>query len=175
MIRRPRPTTELTLVLIAALALVAALAGCGGEAATGPPEIHYGRDTCAECHMIISEARFAAAYRDASGSPFVFDDIGDMIEHGRRAGVLDEITAWVHDYESEDWIDAPAAWFVKGGSVATPMAGGIVAFAGRSGAEQYIGDNGGELLRWAELTAAEPTTAPITDPTTDPTHKETTP
>jgi len=139
------------LLLVAIVAIPAAIAGCGGEAATGPPDIEYGRDVCDECHMIISEPRFAAAYRDSSGEPSIFDDIGDMVDHGTRAGVLDQVTAWVHDFGTEEWVDAPDAWFVRGSDVETPMAGNIVAFAAEEDARQLAADQGGEVLRWGDL------------------------
>ena len=51
----------------------------------GPPDIVYGRHICLECGMIISEERVAAAY-EWEGEDRVFDDIGDMLIHGKDAG-----------------------------------------------------------------------------------------
>lgn len=133
------------------LLMVGSIVGCGGDAPMGPPEIVYGRDICSECGMIVSEPRFAAAYRDAEGVPFIFDDIADLLVHADRAGVTAEMTAWVHDYDTEEWVDAPAGWFVHSDDIVTPMGGGIVAFAERDDAERFISSRGGELLRWSDL------------------------
>ncbi len=141
-------------VVAVVLAAIVLAASCSGESASGPPEIAYGRDVCAECHMIISEPRFAAAYRVGEGEAFTFDDIGDLIAHATRSGDIDKVTAWVHDYDTEKWIDAPDAWFVTGSDVETPMAGGLVAFARRSDAEAFIEGSGGTLVQWPELIEA---------------------
>lgn len=139
-----------TVVGVIALLVASVSAGCGGESRTGPPEIHYGRDACDQCHMIISEARYAAAYRNRNGDPSVFDDIGDMVQHARRAKVLDSMTAWVHDYNTEKWIDADKAWYVRSG-IETPMGHGIVAFAGEKAARSFAEEHQGEVLRWQAM------------------------
>lgn len=138
----------LSMLIGAALAF---LGGCATDTATGPPDIKYGRDVCLECHMIISEPRFAAAYRDPDGTPSIFDDIGDMIDHGEGEAALDEVTAWVHDYHDGKWIDAPDAWFVSGSDTTTPMAGNIVAFRTQGSARDFIRSHGGELRSWSTL------------------------
>ncbi len=141
-----------------AVALVAAttglLGGCANESASGPPHIEFGRDVCDECHMIISEPRFAAAYRDAGGEPFVFDDISDMLANIAGGGQPADDMIWVHDYETEEWLDAPAAWYVSG-QIATPMGGGIVAFAHEDEAQAFADEREGEILTWAEVTALD--------------------
>ena len=116
----------------------------------GPPEIEYGRDVCTDCNMIISEPRFAAAYRDSEGNPAIFDDIGDLLRYGHEKGDLDEATAWVHDYDDEEWIEAQGAWFVKS-DIQTPMASGLAAFAEEAGAKAFADEHDGDVLRWRDL------------------------
>ena len=78
--------------------------------------------------MIISEERFAAAYRLPDGTEKVFDDLGGLIQHGQQTGELAEAEVWVHDYETEEWVPATDAYYVVTRSIATPMAFGIVSF-----------------------------------------------
>lgn len=139
--------------LAASVLMLAAmvLAACSGGTPSGPPEINYGRDVCDQCHMIISEARFAAAYRDADGKPFVFDDIGDMLTHLDASGDPDGVTAWVHDYETEEWIEVGDAWLVHSEEIETPMGGGVIALANRDDAERYAAANDTEVLQWQYL------------------------
>jgi copper chaperone NosL len=139
-------------VAVAVLALV--FASCGSER-SGPPDIAYGRDVCDECHMIISEARYASAYRSADGEDRIFDDIGDMIAFGRERDELVEATAWVHDYDTEAWLDAPDAWFVRADELETPMGGGVVAFATEASANAFAEPRDGEVLGWDELIASD--------------------
>ncbi len=138
--------------LVGLVAVLLAVAACGSDQA-GPPSIEFGRDVCDECHMIISEPRYAAAYRDAAGTPSIFDDIGDMLDHGLSSGTLAEATVWVHDFDTEEWVEAADAWFVAGGDVQTPMAGQIVAFATEDGARRFAADDGGEVRTWKALVA----------------------
>jgi len=57
-------------------------AGC--QKGQGLPKIRYGEETCDHCRMIISEDRFAAAYRLNSGLIKKFDDIGCAIQHQEK-------------------------------------------------------------------------------------------
>lgn len=138
------------MALAVAVAVLTLAAGCGGESASGPPDIEYGRDVCDQCHMIISEPRFAAAFRDADGKPFVFDDISEMLVYLSTRELPAEDRVWVHDYETEEWLDAPAAWYVRG-QIATPMGGGIVAFSAEAEARTFAGERDGEVLSWTEV------------------------
>lgn len=146
---KERLTTTVVVLGLALLGVV--VANCSGGNASGPPEINYGRDVCDQCHMIISEPRYAAAYRDGTGKAYKFDDIGDMVTHAVKAGRTSGETAWVHDYNDEEWIAADQAWFVRSPDIQTPMGGGIIAFASKSAAEQFVNDEGGALMQWPEL------------------------
>lgn len=93
----------------------------------GPPEIVFGSDSCAHCRMIISDARFAAGWRDKSGDETHFDDIGCMVNHARDYPPAQPATFWVHNYHTEEWLDAALASFVIDPSIKTPMSYGIAA------------------------------------------------
>ncbi len=136
--------------LLALLAVLAA--GCEAADASGPPEIVYGRDICVECNMIISEARFATAYRLADGTDKKFDDLGDMVIHLEKTG--DQPTdTWVHDYLTESWVEAGAAYFVPTRSVASPMGHSILSFADKAEAQAFAADVGGEVIDWQTVLA----------------------
>ena len=129
-------------LLSAGLAIL--LSACSATGSSGgPPDIVYGRHICLECGMIISEERVAAAY-EWEGEDRVFDDIGDMLIHGKDAGEPGASTpAWVHDYGTAAWIAAATAWFVSGEGIVTPMGRGIIAFASRTAAEEFASRAGG--------------------------------
>lgn len=114
------------------------------------PQIRYGRDTCARCGMIISEARFAAAYLTREGTWRFFDDIGDMLAFS-KAHREDVAIWWVHDYETEAWLKADSTFFVKSSELHTPMGHGIVAVTRRERAEQLARQVQGQLFTFAEL------------------------
>ncbi len=145
-----KPSSRFTSGLTS-LALLTSLTSCGPTPAPGPPTLHLARDTCAECGMIINEARFAAALTlDPNATPnatpntsanstanissdhLVFDDIGDMLAYERAHPDLPILARYVHDYDSKptaDWLDAQSATFLISDTIKTPMASGIIAFA----------------------------------------------
>lgn len=142
--RRWRPLVWL------AISLLWFAACSGGPDFDKPPEIRYGEDLCERCQMIISEPRFAAAYVTADGESHRFDDVGEMLAYRRESG--DDVAVfWVHDYETEEWLKADAATFVKSDALHTPMGFGIVAFASQAQAETWLAANGGTSMDFAGL------------------------
>lgn len=140
--------------LLLALALLAA--GCAqGTAEIKPPEIRYGEDVCAECVMIISDPRFAAAYTYEVGpgryDNALFDDIGDMLIYADKHPEHQVVAWWVHDYDSKEWLDGQKAVYVFSNSLQTPMAQGTAAFATQQAALRLADELQGELLDWNGL------------------------
>ena len=97
--------------------------GCGARD-DGPPRIRYGEETCDRCRMIISEKRFAAAYRTGSGALRKFDDLGCATLHREER---QEMTTqfWGYDYEETGWLNAKRAFLVHSPELLTPMGYGI--------------------------------------------------
>lgn len=145
------------------LTLVALLlTGCAqGMTEIRPPEIRYGEDLCAECNMIISDPRFAAAYslEMTSGryQQVAFDDIGELLTYATKHPEQKIAGAFVHDFATEEWIDATTAHFVVSSAIATPMNYGIAAFATQEAADAKASENNGEILDWATLQKHAPT------------------
>ncbi|MCP4308751.1 MAG: hypothetical protein GY926_05000 [bacterium] len=143
------------LATVALLLLATVAGGCSTSAdANGPPEISYGRDICLECNMIISEPRFAASYRLDDGETKSFDGIGELVKHAQRVGELDRIAfAWVHDFNTKEWILIDEAYFVVGQKIVTPMGHGIIAFTTESAAQEFATGLDGTVMRWPEVAA----------------------
>lgn len=132
------------------------LSACSSSDTAGPPEIQYGRDICVQCGMIASEPRFAAAYRLEDGTAQIFDDLGDLILRQRAAQhVIDPSETWVHDFETEEWVDVANAYFVTTLSVTTPMGHNILAFSTEERAVAFASAVNGEVIRW-DLVVALP-------------------
>ena len=110
---RPEP-----IPLLALLLLPLWLAGCSDSPQTGPVPVHFDRDICARCRMVLSDPRFVAEVRwfPGEGRSRVekFDDIGCAVlwleEQPFRDDPRTEI--WVVDHRSRDWIDARRAYYV---------------------------------------------------------------
>jgi copper chaperone NosL len=132
------------------------LAACAqGQAALAPPVIRYGEDLCAECNMIISDARFASSYLYALGNdryqPVLFDDIGNMLNYAHKHPEQEVVAWYVHDYTSEAWLDATQAHYVISPAIHTPMGHGIAAHNSLAAAEQMAAEVQGNVLTWAAL------------------------
>ncbi len=130
--------------------------GCArGDTAIKPAEIQYGLDACAECNMIISDPRYASSYaREISEGRYEslsFDDIGDMVVHAQKHPEHKIVGWYVHDYQSQEWIDATQAFYVLGHDIRSPMGHGLAAHTTRTAAEQMATTVKGEVLTWTEL------------------------
>ncbi len=117
---------------------------------SGPPAIRYGASACAECHMLISEARFAVTAKTAADDPVAFDSTECLVRYLHRGGTpLTQI--WVHDYNAERWLAVEDAFYVASPELATPMGQGLVATASADAANQLARTTHGRLLRFAQL------------------------
>ena len=151
-----KPRIVYVLLSIVLLAVLPALSACTAKPVEpAAPEIHYGEDLCSDCGMIINDPRFAASYaaeqEEGSFQTFIFDDIGDMLNHMQQNLTLTAVGWWVHDYESEEWIDATSAWYVVGDQIKTPMNHGMAAFGTREAAEALAAEVGGAVLDWDKV------------------------
>ena len=122
------------------LVSLAALAGCA-TATDGPPEIRVDHSTCAHCTMLISEPRYAAAYR-VGGTDKTFDDVGCLLTSLAAEDAGAEVEVWFRDVRDGAWIRAADALFAHDDSLRTPMAGGIVATADAAEVERLVAELG---------------------------------
>lgn len=143
-------------LLLGALLLLLLAWGCAeGSSTIAPPAIRYGEDLCAECNMVISDPRFAAGYvyevREGRYRSLAFDDIGDLLVHMAKHPEHTIIAWYVHDYQSEEWLDATTAYYVVGEQIRTPMNHGIAAHATEAAATAMAVNLAGEVMDWATL------------------------
>jgi copper chaperone NosL len=135
------------------------LAACAqGQTTIEPPEIHYGEDQCDECGMIISDPRFASGFlHEVSAGRYeslAFDDIGNMLAYMQKHPEQQIVAWYVHDYTSEEWLDATQAYFVSSPEIHTPMGHGIAAHASQAAAQAMADKLHGEVFDWPALQAS---------------------
>ena len=121
-------TTRAHPAQIALIVFVWFLAGCWQAADTGPGEIHWDRQTCEQCQMVISERRYAVQVRKVGEhQTHAFDDLGCALLWLDEQGLLDgpnpEPEIWVMDSAGREWVDAHSARFE--GGLPTPMVYGF--------------------------------------------------
>ena len=134
------------------LATSLVLAGCQDRSSARPPAIRYGEEPCAQCRMLIGDARYAAVVVTAAGETRKFDDIGCLIRY-RAQHPEPSQAVWVRAYGIDEWLAAGEAVFVHSAELATPMGSGIVALAADGDAAQLGREMRGEVVRFEELPA----------------------
>jgi nitrous oxide reductase accessory protein NosL len=102
--------------------------GCQKKDPNSPDKMHWDRDMCERCKMVVSERKYAVEAKDKNGKSYKFDDIGCLVlwldeEHPELKGKL---KIWITDAKSGKWIDAKSAIYTD--DAITPMAYGISAF-----------------------------------------------
>jgi len=137
------------LILISAALLSGA---CSVPQAIEPPVLHLGEDTCDDCGMIISDARYAGSYLYETGEKryksLIFDDIGDMMGYIKDHPEHKIAGMWVHDLESEEWIEAQSAFYVISPEIPTPMGHGILAVSSEEQAARIAATVHGSVVDW---------------------------
>ena len=128
------------------------LAGCQGRPSARPPMIRYGEEPCAQCRMLIGDARYAAALVTEAGEVQKFDDIGCLARYQAQHPEPPK-AVWVHAYRTDEWLVADQAVFVHSAELATPMGSGLVALAAEKDAAQLGREMRGEVVRFEELPA----------------------
>ena len=118
--KREREVAGMLLVVIVVLVLSA----CGQRATTGPGEIHWDRQTCEHCQMVISDRRYAAQLRmPGDRTTKAFDDLGCALLWLDEQGLIPReearVEVWVRDPSGKAWVDGRKARFA--GDFPTPM------------------------------------------------------
>ncbi len=113
-------------VLLGSLGGALALSGCLQSSKSGPEKVHWDRDTCTLCSMIISDPGYTAQVRGGGENLlWKFDDIGcavNWLNDQRWAGDLNA-EFWIAHRDSgrpePNWLVARQAQYRHGD--ATPM------------------------------------------------------
>lgn len=113
------------LILITSISL---FIGCEKKDPSTLNEVHWDRDMCQRCKMVVSERKHAVQVINLSNSrSYMFDDIGcvvlwfddEKIEWSSNAKI------WITDVDTGKWIDARKAFYDTNN--VTPMAYGFAA------------------------------------------------
>ncbi len=109
-------------------------------------------DMCESCRMAVSEKRFAAEFIDGEGAVHKFDDLGCMRTYLQARNPRPRMAAsFVTDFETLKWVAGDEAFYVRSPELKTPMAGGMVAFASRTRAEQAARRYDGAVISYQEI------------------------
>ena len=153
----------LPVVVVAAL-----LPACKRADLQGPPNIRLGRDECADCGMLLSEARCSCALLaevEGRRTYLVFDDLGCMLDHRAEHPEFSVVGTFVHDYAAGGWVSGESARYLVASpnALKTPMGSGMVAFASQAGAEEQRKRTGGEMVDFIGLATIRRSGALVND------------
>lgn len=107
-------------------------------------------DACSFCKMAISEKQFASEFVAPDGEVRKFDDIGCMLEFVKSKNPQN-VTFFVNDYNTRQWLKADRAFFVHSSEIDTPMNGGYIAFNDQAQAKAAAAKFKGTEARFSEL------------------------
>lgn len=132
--------------------LCAAVLVCIGSAACSrgplpPAPLDTRNDTCAECRMAVSAARFASQIVAPGEEPRFFDDLGCLATHLRdRATLAAGTVVYVADHRTREWTNASSAVYTRVAGVETPMGSHVIAHASPASRDADAAAAGGEAV-----------------------------
>jgi len=97
-----------------------------------PTEVHWDRDMCTRCAMVVSDRdNTTQVINPSNGKVYMFDDIGCMILWFDEEHIpwMDKAIIWITDEKSGKWINARTAFYDT--ENITPMAYGFSAHASK--------------------------------------------
>jgi len=139
--------TKFSLLFIIYFVLFMNLTGCKERSKTDVAEVHWDRDMCARCVMVVSDRKNTTQVRDPkNGKKYMFDDIGCAILWFKEEKIewSNQAVIWVTDLTTGEWIDARTAFYDT--ENITPMAYGFSAHKTKSNIKK-----GQEIIDFEEL------------------------
>lgn len=121
--------------------------GCDSKPNFEPKKVHWDRDMCERCKMVLSDRKHSAQVVNVqTGQKYTFDDIGCVILWFKEDKITwnNESIIWVNDAQSGEWINAREAFYNS--ENVTPMAYGFGAHKSRGQIKE-----GAEVIDFAEV------------------------
>ena len=112
---------------------------CGDNQETNKAaQMHWDRDMCARCVMVISDRKNSVQIQDiATKKVDKFDDLGCMVIWAENnAKKMKDTIVWITDANTGEWIDAKKAFYTSGNN--TPMGYGFSAYKTKENLENIL-------------------------------------
>jgi len=127
--------------ILALLLLTLTLTGC--QRSEDAPKVRLGEDPCANCGMLINDARFACIIQDEQGDYHKYDDFNCMFIHA-QSGRIQPKRYLVPNYDQpEQWLDGTQAFYARTENLQTPMGSRTATVPTRERAEELLKQHGG--------------------------------
>lgn len=117
-----------------------------------PKPIKLNSDSCDNCKMTISNGKFGAELITEKGRHYKFDDIACMMKFAKSGTTVPAKAFFVNDYlQDNTLISAEKAFYLKNGTINSPMRGNTAAFSTKPEAEQYQTKLNATPTSWNEI------------------------
>ena len=115
-----------------------------------PNPIKLNVDSCEFCKMTISNGKFGAELLTKKGRYYKFDDLSCMLLYAKENANVQVQSFFVNDYAKDNTlIPAEQSFYLRGGSINSPMRGNFAAFADQANQKKYAQQYQAELLNWS--------------------------
>lgn len=125
--------SKLLLLITINLSIMGIFSGCEERSKTDAVKIHWDRDMCERCVMVISDRKNTTQVRNPkTGKSYLFDDIGCTLLWFKNKKIewKEEAIIWITDIDTGKWIDARKAFYDADN--VTPMGYGFSAHKEKS-------------------------------------------
>ncbi|HSD14919.1 MAG TPA: nitrous oxide reductase accessory protein NosL [Flavobacterium sp.] len=117
-----------------------------------PKPLKLNSDSCDNCKMTISNGKFGAELITEKGRIYKFDDIHCMVKFAKSEATVPAKLFYINDYTQDNTlIPAEKAFYLKGGTISSPMRGNTAAFSTQKEAEQYKTKLNATSSTWDEI------------------------
>jgi copper chaperone NosL len=127
------------------------LISCGSKEAQ-PIKVNV--DNCDFCGMSIADGKYAAEVITEKGRAYKFDDILCMMNYCKENSNTKMGAYFVSDFTQDNTlISAETAFFLSGGTIQSPMRGGIIALSNQADASAFAIKLEAEPITWKAILA----------------------
>jgi copper chaperone NosL len=140
-----KPKIEAVLVLLLAFSFMSC-----GDFKVEP--IKLNADNCDFCKMSIADGKYAAEVITQKGRVYKFDDISCMTNYCKENSNGKIGAYYVSDFSQDNYlIPAETAFFLSGGTIKSPMHGGIIAFSKDNDAKEFGKKLNAKSIAWNSI------------------------
>ncbi|MFF6017611.1 nitrous oxide reductase accessory protein NosL [Lysinibacillus fusiformis] len=137
---------------IAILVICSTILGGCSDKTYNPRDIIRETDICEICNMSIVHHEYAGQIVLTNGDYKIFDDIGCLMDYLALNGEEEIGAAYIKNNANNEWIDVYKATYVYNAGYWTPMNYGVLAFATKDEAQEWMTNEGeGQLLAYQNL------------------------
>ncbi|POS03109.1 copper chaperone NosL [Flavobacterium croceum DSM 17960] len=116
-----------------------------------PKPIKLNSENCEFCKMTIANGKFGAELITQKGRYYKFDDVACMLQYTKSNQVLVKMF-FVNDYLKEnELVTAEKCFFLKGGTINSPMRGNIAAFSSDKEQKEFQTKLNAEPMTWQQV------------------------